>query len=79
MDCHLVTVEVRVEGRTHEWVKLDSVAFDKTRTERLDTLTVKRWCAVKQHVLAGNSLFENLPHLRYAVFDKTTCTTNVEG
>jgi hypothetical protein len=79
VDSHLVSVEVRVEGRTYEWVKLDSVAFDKTRTERLDTLTVKRWCAVKQHVLAGNSFFENFPYFRYAVFNQAACTTNVEG
>ena len=34
--CHLVTVKVSVEGRTNEWVQLDSLALNEARLERLD-------------------------------------------
>ncbi len=79
MNSHLVTIEVGVEGRTHERVQLDSITFNQTRPECLNTLTVKRRCTVKKHVLAGNCLFENLPYLWYTVFDQAACTTDVEG
>ncbi len=43
---HLVSVEVSVECRTHQWVNLDSLTFDEDRVESLDTESVKSWCAV---------------------------------
>ena len=60
---HLVTVEVRVEGATHERVQVDGLAFNELRLERLDTEAVKRRCTVQQHRMLGDDLFEDVPHL----------------
>ena len=45
---HLVTVEVSVKRRTHQWVQLNRFTFDQYRLERLDTQTVKCRCTVQQ-------------------------------
>ena len=64
MDCHLITVEVRVEGGAHERVNLDGLAFNELWLEGLDAQTVEGWCAVEQHRMLCNDLFENVPHDR---------------
>lgn len=46
VDCHLVTVEVSVEGRADEGVRLDGLTLDGTRFERLDAQTVQGRCTV---------------------------------
>jgi hypothetical protein len=61
---HLVTVEVRVERRADERVDLDGLALDELRLERLDAQTVQGGCAVEQHGVFGDDLFEDVPHLR---------------
>ena len=78
MDSHLVSVEVSVEGWTHEWMQLNSVTFNKARAECLDTLAVKRWCAVQENVLTSNCFFQDFPYLRYTVFNKAAGATDVE-
>ena len=45
---HLVAVEVGVEGRTHQRMELDGLAFDQDRLERLDAQTVQRRRAVQK-------------------------------
>ena len=42
VDGHLVAVEVGVEGRADQRVKLDRLALDRHRLERLDAQTVQR-------------------------------------
>ena len=79
VDCHLVAVEVGVERRTDERMKLNSVALDKARTECLDTLAMERRCTVKQDMLALDRLFKDLPHLGDAVLDEAARTADVEG
>ena len=44
---HLVTIEVGVECRTYERVKLDCLSFDKFWLECLNTKTVQRRSTVK--------------------------------
>jgi hypothetical protein len=60
---HLVTVEVGVERVTDERVHLNRLALDEDRLERLDAETVERRCAVKQHRVLGDHLFEDVPDL----------------
>ena len=61
MDSHLVAVEVGVERRTDERVKLDGLALDQLRLESLDAETVQRWRTVQQHRVLGDDLFEHIP------------------
>ena len=49
VDGHLVAVEVGVEGRAYERVKLDGAAVDENRLESLDAEPVKRRGAVEQN------------------------------
>ena len=66
---HLVTVEVRVEGGADERVNLDGLALDQLRLESLDAEAVQRGCAVQQHGMLGDDLFENVPHDRARTLD----------
>ena len=63
MHSHLVAVEVRVERVTDERVHLDRLALDEDRLEGLDPETVQRRCAVQQHRMLGDHLFEDVPDL----------------
>ena len=49
VDGHLVAVEVGVERRADERVKLDGLALDEHRLERLDAEAVQRRRAVQEH------------------------------
>ena len=60
MDGHLVAVEVRVERVADERVDLDRLALDEHRLERLDAETVERRCAVQEHRMLGDHLFDAL-------------------
>ena len=60
---HLVTVEVGVERRTGERVKLDGLTLNELRLEGLDTETVQGGCTVEQHRALTNNFFEHVPHL----------------
>merc|ERR1711916_391485 len=64
VNSHLVTVEVSVERRTDERVKLDSLTFNESWLERLNTETVKRWRAVEHDRVLANNLFEDIPDFR---------------
>ena len=63
VDCHLVAVEVGVERLTGQRVQLDGLTFDQLRLEGLDTQAVQRRCAVEQHRVLRNRLFQHVPHL----------------
>ena len=60
---HLVTVEVGVECRTHQRMQLNRFTFNQHRFKRLDTQTVKRWCAVQQDRMFANHFFQDVPDL----------------
>jgi hypothetical protein len=61
---HLVTVEVGVERLTHQRVQLNRLAFHQHRLESLNAQSVQGRCAVQQHRVLGDDLFEHIPHLR---------------
>ena len=67
---HLVAVEVGVEGRTNQRVKLDRLAFDQDRLERLDAQSVQRRRPVQQNRVLADHLVENIPNLGTLFFDQ---------
>ena len=66
---HLVTVEVRVERGADERVDLDGLALDQLRLEGLDAQAVQRRCAVEQHRVLGDDLFQHVPDDRARALD----------
>jgi len=69
-DGHLVTVEVGVECRTNERMKLDRLAFDQYWLERLDTEAMQRRCTVQHDRMLANDFFENIPDFSALALDK---------
>ena len=67
---HLVAVEVGIEGCADQRMKLDRLAFDQHRLERLDAEAVQRGRAVEQHRMLADYLFEDIPDLRLLFFDQ---------
>ncbi|SGK48354.1 Uncharacterised protein [Mycobacterium tuberculosis] len=63
MHGHLVTVEVGIERLTHQRVQLNGLAFHQHWLEGLDTQPVQGGCAVQQHRVLGDDLFEHIPPL----------------
>ena len=61
VDCHLVAVEVGVEGGADERVQADCLAFHQDRLERLDAQTVQGWRAVEHDGVVRDDLFEDVP------------------
>jgi hypothetical protein len=61
---HLVTVEVGVERRADQRMKLDRLAFDQDRFERLNAQTVQRRRAVQENRMLANNLVEDIPDFR---------------
>ena len=64
VNSHLVTVEVGVECRTDERVKLNCLSFDKLRLESLDTQSVKSGSTVKHNRVALENVLEDIPNNR---------------
>ena len=60
---HLVAVEVRVEGRANQRMKLDRLTLDEHRLERLNAQTVQRRRPVEKHRVLANHLFQDIPDL----------------
>ena len=60
---HLVTIEVSVIGRTHQWVQLNRFTFNQLWLERLNTKTVKCWCTVQHHWVLTDNFREDVPYL----------------
>ena len=76
---HLVTIEVSVERSTDQGVKLNSFTFHQLWLKRLNSETVKRWCAVEQHRALANDFFENIPHLGTGAFHHALRVLDVAG
>ena len=64
MHRHLVAVEIGVEGGADQRMKLDRLALDQHRLERLDAQPVQRRRAVQHHRVLADHLLEDVPHLR---------------
>ena len=64
MHRHLVTIKVRVIGRTDQRVQLDRLSFNQYGFESLDPQSMQRWCTIQQYGVFTNNFIENIPHLR---------------
>ena len=69
MNSHLVAVKVGIESRAHQWVQLNGFAFDQNRLKGLDAQTVQGRCAVEQHRVLFDDLFQDVPHHGRAGFN----------
>jgi hypothetical protein len=72
----LVTVKVRVERRTDEWMNTKRVTFDENWLKCLDTETVKCRRTVEHDVFAFDDFFEDCPDFWNTIFDEFVCTAN---
>ena len=77
MNSHLVTVEVSVKCSTHQWVNLQSLAFNKHWFECLDTKAVQSWSTVQQNWVFLNDIFKNVPHLWATTLHHALCALDV--
>src|SRR5579859_1220267 len=77
MHRHLITVKVRVKGGTDKRVQLDGTALYQHGLECLDAQTVQGWCAVQQHGVILNHLFEYIPHFRLDALYETFGTLDI--
>ena len=59
--CHLVAVEVGVEGAADEGRDLDGAAFDEHGLKRLNGEAVQRGRTVQEHGVILDDFFENVP------------------
>ena len=62
VNCHLVTVEVGVEGGTCQRVELNGFAFNHLGLERLNTETVKGRCTVEEDGVSLHDVLEDVPN-----------------
>ena len=69
MDGHLVAVEVGVVRRADQRMQMDRLTLDQHRLEGLNAQTMERRCAVEQHRMLLDDLFENVPDFRTHAFD----------
>ncbi len=67
---HLVAVEVGVEGRAHQRMQLDRLAFDQHRLEGLNAEAVQSRRAIEQHRMLADHLFEDVPDFRAFALDQ---------
>ena len=77
MNCHLVTVEVSVEGATSQRVKLNCLTFNELRLEGLNTQAVQRRCTVQQHGVLTDDVVEDVPHLGALAFNLALCSLHI--
>ncbi len=70
---HLVTVKVRVEGRTGQGVQLDSLSLNHLRLEGLDTQAVQRRSTVQKNGVALHHVFQDVPNNGFALVDDLLC------
>ena len=68
VNCHLVAVEVGVEGGTDQRMQLDRLAFDQHRLKCLDAKTVQGRRTVQQNRMLADDLIEDIPDFRLFLF-----------
>src|SRR5579862_3068470 len=70
VDRHLVAVEIGIERRADQRMKLDRLAFDQHRLESLDAETMQGRRAVEQHRMLADHLVEDIPNLGLFLLDE---------
>ena len=79
MNCHLVTVEICVEGATSQRVQLDCLTFNELGLKGLNTQAVQRRCTVQQHGVLADHVVEDVPHLGALAFNLALCSLHILG
>src|SRR5678810_777270 len=74
--CHLVTVEVGVEGRSYQGVKLDGFTFYQLGLESLDGKPVQRWGTVQHDRVTLENIFKYIPNNCFFFVHKFPCRLN---
>ena len=61
VDCHLVTVKVRVVGSTHKRMQFQGSAFHQHRLEGLNAQSVQCWSTVQKNRMILDYFFQHIP------------------
>ena len=61
---HLIAVEVGIEGRTNQWVKLYRLTFDQNRLECLNAEPMQRRGSIEHDRMLANHFFQYVPDFR---------------
>ena len=77
MDCHLVSVKVRIKGRTHQRMKLDGFTLYQNRFKSLNSQTVQCRSTVQHNRMFFDYVFQNVPHLRLKPLYHFLCVFNI--
>src|ERR1700752_2237315 len=70
MHGHLVAVEIGVERRANQRMKLDRLAFNELWLKRLNAQTVEGWRPVQEDGGLTNNLVEDVPNFGLFLFDE---------
>ena len=62
MNCHLVSVEVRVEGGTYQGMQLDGLTLYQNRLKGLDTQSVQRRSTVQHNGMLLDHVLQHIPY-----------------
>ena len=77
MNRHLVSVEVSVECRTRERMKLDRFTLYENRLKCLDTESVKCRRTVEHYRMLFDNTFKYIPYFRSYLFNHPLCALDV--
>ena len=72
VDRHLIAVEIGVECRTHQGMKLNGLALDQHRFKRLHPESVQSGRAIQKDGVLLDDFRQDVPHLRSLVFHHLT-------
>ena len=61
VNCHLVTIEVRIETFADQRMQVDGVSFYQGRLKSLNPHAVQSWSTIQQHGMIGDYLLEDIP------------------
>ncbi|SPU72294.1 Uncharacterised protein [Brucella suis] len=70
VNSHLVAVEVGIERRADERMKLNGLAFDQGRFKRLDAETVQRRGTVQKNRMLADHFVKDIPDFRAFLFNQ---------
>src|ERR1700689_4341031 len=69
MDRHLIAVEVGVVRDAYQRMKLNRLAFDQHRLERLDAESMQGGRAIEEHRMLADNLGEDIPNVLALLLD----------
>ena len=79
MNGHLVAVKIGIEGRTHQGMNLNSLAFDQQRLKGLNAQPMQSWRPIEQHRPFLDDLLQHFPDFRPFAFNDALGALDVAG